>query len=118
MNNQFQLIHTHQIDAISGGDTAFQIELIEIFLEQIPEFVSNMNSSYINKDWELLAREAHTAKSSALTFGMEETGMLLKNIQLHAEKEEVDSLPQFLPKAISQLEMAVAELEELKKSLY
>ncbi|WP_346859536.1 Hpt domain-containing protein [uncultured Draconibacterium sp.] len=117
MDNQTKLIHTHQIDAISGGDNSFKIELINIFLEQIPEFIQNMTSSYENKDWTLLAREAHTAKSSALTFGMDETGMLLKDIQLNTEKSEFDTLSALIEKAISQLSSAVIELEAMKKSL-
>jgi HPt (histidine-containing phosphotransfer) domain-containing protein len=117
MDNQSKLIHTNQIDAISGGDNSFKIELINIFLEQIPEFIQNMTSSYENKDWTLLAREAHTAKSSALTFGMDETGMLLKDIQLNTEKSKFDTLPALIGKAVSQLSSAVTELETLKKSL-
>mgnify|MGYP001820531419 CR=1 FL=1 len=117
MDKQFGLIHTKQIDAISAGDNAFKIELIDIFLEQIPEFISVMNSSYKNGDWERLAREAHTAKSSALTFGMDETGTLLKQIQANTENNDLDSLPDLLKKAIKHLDAAQAELEELKQSL-
>lgn len=112
-----KLIHTRQIDAISGGDNTFKIELIDIFLEQIPEFISVMNNSYNNGDWERLAREAHTAKSSALTFGMDETGTLLKEIQLHSENKGFDALPDLLVKAIKHLDAARSELEELKQSL-
>ncbi|MCY1719731.1 Hpt domain-containing protein [Prolixibacteraceae bacterium Z1-6] len=117
MDKHSQLIHTKQIDAISGDDTGFKIELINIFLEQIPEFISNMTNSYNEENWKVLAREAHTAKSSALTFGMDETGDLLKNIQLHTENNDLDFLPDLLTKVVDQLKTAVTELEELKKSL-
>lgn len=117
MNKQFQYINTEQIEDIVGGDTDFQKELITIFLEQIPEFVSNISTFHEEKNWEFLAREAHTAKSSALTFGMEEAGTLLKNIQLYAEAEEIELLPNVVSKALSQLGAAIPELEELKQSL-
>ncbi len=117
MDQESKLIHTKQIDAISGGDVSFKVELINIFLEQIPEFISNMNNSFETKDWILLAREAHTAKSSALTFGIDETGILLKDIQINCENNEFDVLPELLSKAINHLDSAVYELEALKKSL-
>lgn len=106
-----------QIDAIAGGDSDFKKELINIFLEQIPEFDSNLNSFLAEKEWEKLAREAHTAKSSVLTFGMKEAGTLCKEIQLHAENNEFDLLPELVSKVLSQLRAAVAELEDLKNSL-
>lgn len=117
MSKTFQYINTEQIDAISGGDTEFKKELIDIFLEQIPEFVSNINSFYDAKEWENLAREAHTAKSSALTFGMEKAGRMLKNIQLHAENKEFDYLPELVTQVLSQLKAAISELHDLKQSI-
>lgn len=117
MDKQFQFIHTKQIDAISAGDIEFKIELIDIFLEQIPEFISEMNNSYNNGDWDTLAREAHTAKSSALTFGMDETGNLLKIIQEQTENKEIDDLAEIISQAIKQLSAAVSELKELKEML-
>ncbi len=117
MSKRFEYIHTEQIDDISGGDIEFKKELIEIFLDQIPEFVSNMTTFFDNKNWAMLAREAHKAKSSALTFGMDEAGTLLKNIQLHAEANETEFLPDLMTKILSQLGAAIPELEALKHSL-
>lgn len=117
MNKNFQYIHTEQIDAIAGGDIEFKKELIDIFLEQIQEFVSNISTFYENKDWENLAREAHTAKSSALTFGMEKAGTMLKDIQIHAEKNELEFLPDLVTQVLSQLEAAIPELNELKQAI-
>lgn len=117
MDRQFKHIHTQQIDAISGGDNNFKIELVNIFLEQIPEFVTSMNNALQKEDWVLLARESHTAKSSALTFGMENTGQLLKKIQNLSEAEDTLSLSELVGQACGQLQAAVTELEDLKRSL-
>jgi HPt (histidine-containing phosphotransfer) domain-containing protein len=110
-------IDTKRLEEIAGGDTDFMKEVIDIFLSQIPDFSGNMRSFLKNQNWSVLAREAHTAKSSALTFGMEETGVLLKKIQLLAEAGEYDLLPALVDEAISQLETAVPDLHELKNSL-
>ncbi len=116
MNKDKKLIDTKQIDAISGSDNAFKIELINIFLGQIPEFTSKMNTYLTEKKWELLAREAHTAKSSVLTFGMETTGALLKTIQLNIQSNQFESIEELVGNAIKDLNDAISELEELKQS--
>ncbi len=114
MSKHFQHIHTTQIDSISGGDSAFISELSRIFLEQIPDFISNMSNFLKEEKWEQLAREAHTAKSSVLTFGMEETGSLLKHIQYEIKENNLILIPKRVEQTIEQLMAAVPELEELK----
>lgn len=117
MNKRLEYINIQQIDEISDGDLEFKKELIDIFLEQIPEFISNMNTFFDEKNWDMLAREAHTAKSSALTFGMDKAGELLKDIQIHAEANEIELIPELLSKVLSLLGAAIPELEELKQSI-
>ncbi|WP_320111764.1 Hpt domain-containing protein [Draconibacterium orientale] len=113
MGNKFQHIDTSQLETLAGGDKEFMKEMAEIFLEQINEFVTNMSSFLQEKNWEKLAREAHTAKSSAMTFGMDDTGSLLKNIQLECEAGNLDDVPKMVADAIDQLQAAIPELKEL-----
>ncbi len=115
MGNTFQNINPSQLETLAGGDTEFVKEMAEIFLEQIDEFVTNMRSFLNDKNWEKLAREAHTAKSSAMTFGMENTGTLLKNIQLECEAGNLVDVPQMVEDATAQLEAAIPELNQILK---
>lgn len=117
MNAGFQYIDTKQVEEISGGDSDFMKELVDIFLDQIPEFVQNITTAYEVENWLVLAREVHTAKSSAMTFGMKATSDLLKQIQLNCEEGKLDNIPDMVGQAIHQLKAAVPELETLKKSL-
>lgn len=117
MSKAFQYIHTEQIDAISAGDNDFKKELIDIFLDQIPEFIDKISGYLEDKNWEMLAREAHTAKSSALTFGMNDAGKLLKDIQIQLENKELDNIPEMVTQVLSHLGAAVPELNALKASI-
>ncbi len=112
MGNTFQHIDTSQIETLAGGDQEFIKEMAEIFLEQINEFVTNMSSFLQEKNWEKLAREAHTAKSSAMTFGMEDTGTLLKKIQLECQDGNLKDVPKMVEDAIAQLKAAIPELNQ------
>lgn len=117
MDKLFKHIHPNRIEELAAGDTEFYLEIIDIFLIQIPDFTQKMIAALQEENWQVLAREAHTAKSSALTFGMEETGTLLKEIQLLAENNQLATLPALVNKAIENLEAAIPELQELRNSL-
>ncbi len=99
------------LDEISAGDIQFKKDLIKIFLNQIPEFISNMKKFYADNDLKALAKEAHTAKSSVLIFGMEETGASLKKLQLFAEENTPDPITEI----IQSVEL---ELENMSKLLF
>lgn len=117
MNNESHLLNFSQLDQISGGDINFKKELIDIFISQISEFTENMNDFLDKKDWESLAREAHTAKSSALIFGMTKTGDLLKQIQNLAEDKDISLLDSLVKQVETDLNTATAQLKEILKSL-
>lgn len=92
MSGKLNPVDFNHLDGIVNGDENFKRELIKIFLEQIPDFIKNMKMFLDNNNLENLAREAHTAKSSAMIFGMTNAGDKLKDIQLFAENNNLDEI--------------------------
>lgn len=117
MDNNFEYVNLDYLEELSGGDDSFKKELIQIFLKQIPEFVSNMNKFLSEKKYDLLAKEAHTAKSSVLIFMMEESGSNLKKIQLLAEADDIEPIPELLSQVETALDCAKKELSAYLKTL-
>lgn len=117
MAEKFQYVNLDYLEDISGGDNNFKKELIEIFLKQVPEFISNMHQYLEEEKYDLLAKEAHTAKSSVLIFMMEETGATLKKIQLLAQEDEIDPIPDMISQVEEALEGAVKELSLIVEEL-
>lgn len=113
----YQQISLDQLESVSFGDKDFKKELIDIFLEQIPEFISNMRKYYSNGEILLLAKEAHTAKSSVLIFGMSETGNNLKEIQSQGESKKVEQLQSLIESVESDLNLAKQELLDILGNL-
>jgi HPt (histidine-containing phosphotransfer) domain-containing protein len=89
--------------------------VVEIFLKQIPIFLSNLHRYLETKDNKQLAKEAHTAKSSVLVFMMEDTSKRLKQIQLLAEKNTLEEIPPLLEEISSELHQAIPELRQFLK---
>jgi len=117
MNKNFKIIDYNHLNNIAGGDESFKKELILIFLKQIPDFINNMKEYLDQNNFQNLAREAHTAKSSALIFGMENTGRLLKEIEQLAENSQSDNILHILLKVETELNQANSELQEILKGV-
>jgi len=60
------------LESMSGGDKELMNEMIDIFKEQVPEFVSEMRTCLHEKDYKGLAAIAHKAKSSISIIGLVE----------------------------------------------
>lgn len=76
------------ISEIAAGDGSFIRELIDTFICQVPEFTQNMRKFLDQKQYGLLAKEAHTAKSSVMLFGLHPLASNLKEFQLLAENQD------------------------------
>ena len=111
MNSNLQRIDFNHLNNMIGEDENFRKELIGIFLDQIPTFIDNMNQFFAQNKLEKLAREAHTAKSSVLIFGMTNTGSLLKEIQLLAESKKSDEIEPALKQVEMELNHAITDLQ-------
>ena len=112
MENQLKYVNLQYVNEISEGDLSFKKHLIEIFLKQIPEFISNLNKFFTNQENENLAREAHTMKSSVLVFMMEDTGKKLNEIQLLSKTRRLKRVPFLIEDVVENLENAARELTE------
>lgn len=64
----------------------FVVEVINLFIKSVPLTVSEIESSYKNKNWEELRRAAHKIRSSLATMGMEHPASLAETIENDAIK--------------------------------
>ncbi|PCH70678.1 MAG: Hpt domain-containing protein [Bacteroidales bacterium] len=66
---------------MSENDNSIIGEMIDIFLEQIPEFEDEISKSFETQNWQELGAVAHKAKSSVRTMGMEKSGDCLEQLE-------------------------------------
>jgi HPt (histidine-containing phosphotransfer) domain-containing protein len=109
-------VNLNYLDEIAAGDENFKKDLVKIFLQQLPGFISNMKKFHAENDLSSLAREAHTAKSSVLIFGMEDTGAGLKKIQLLAEEKNTKQIPEILNQVLTDMESVKDPLQKIVDS--
>jgi HPt (histidine-containing phosphotransfer) domain-containing protein len=100
------------LKTMSGGDSKFIREMIELFREQIEEYKLIMPELLKKKDYDGLSKIAHKAKSSVAVMGMSQVAELLKELEIitHEEKE-VERYEPLIAYFLEQSELAIIELE-------
>lgn len=115
--SQVRLTNLDYLKEITGGEPEIMQEFIQMFFDQLPEFRDGLTSHLANKKWKELGELAHKAKSSVMTFGMNELGYRLKELQLKTQKlEDIESYPEYVKEFMDEIAQAEIELtEDLKK---
>lgn len=101
----------------TGGDQELTIQLIEIFLQQVPEAVEKIEMLLPEKRWSEIFPVAHKVKSSIAIFGLEEIRSCVISIEEYTrDKIKLDSVPALFQQFKAGSETAVKNLRyELKK---
>lgn len=79
---EYTIFNPEYLVNITGGDKATMEEIAGIFLNQIPEFVTEMKQLLGQGRYLELGLLAHKAKGSVTVMGMEETSKMLKEFEL------------------------------------
>ena len=115
--SQTRYTNLDYLKEITGGEADVLKEFIEMFFDQLVEFRAGMTGNLADQKWKELGELAHKAKSSVMTFGMNDLGHHLKELQLKTQKlEDIESYPTYVEEFMTIMDIAEAELkEELKK---
>lgn len=100
------------LNEITGGEPEITKEFIQMFFDQLPEFRDGMTGFLAQRKWKELGELAHKAKSSVMTFGMDDLGHQLKELQLKTQKlEGIESYAGYVADFMNIMDKAEAELK-------
>ncbi len=105
------LYNLSYLNDISRGDESFMKKMIELFVEQIPVAVNEINDAYKSGDLTKVKTLAHKTKSSIDTLGIASIQKEIKEIEMLAMNNQsgprldelINKLNDVTPKAIQQL---------------
>ena len=98
---------------ISDGNENFYKEFISLFLTSAPTAISEMEKSYISKDFFSLRQIAHKIKPSFNYVGLKELNLAAAKIEeLAAKESDSAEIKALIDKIKSVSEIAFKELEE------
>lgn len=108
------------LDEVAGGNAEFIIEMIDIFLQQTPGYVSGLNGAIAEKDWKRIAEIAHKIKPTLTFMGLNDEQVQMANIEHQAREQKAyeeivavfDKLNSLFPSIYIALENKKVELAE------
>ncbi|MFT5748825.1 MAG: HPt (histidine-containing phosphotransfer) domain-containing protein [Ancylomarina sp.] len=94
MNLNTKIIDLSYLKEMSGNNKDIMVEMVEIFIEQNPEFTEGISIHFENRQWTELGAVAHKAKSSVRIMGMDDLGDCLENIEHYSKGNQKVELQQ------------------------
>jgi HPt (histidine-containing phosphotransfer) domain-containing protein len=106
------------LKTITEGNKEILREMIEIFLMEVPVYISNLNNYYHSGQFEALGREAHKAKSSLQIVGMTELEKEMKIIELKVQEgADLEGCINYIRHFEIQTQEAIQELKAVLAAL-
>ncbi len=113
-----QSIDLDYLNEMSGGDRELIIEMIDIFISEVPGYLSHMNESLRKKDWNALEKFAHKAKASASIMGLNKLAGDLKELELiTGNGENIHLYPGYAKSIEEQFSSAIEDLKLISKTI-
>jgi HPt (histidine-containing phosphotransfer) domain-containing protein len=103
---------------MSGGNTDLVLEMIGIFKEQVAEFSKEMDHHLKNREFDLLGKLAHKAKSSVSIMGLQDLAKDLKNLETLAhDGKKAESYAGIVAKFKQETSEALQELKVISDNI-
>jgi HPt (histidine-containing phosphotransfer) domain-containing protein len=118
MATKFTYADLTYLESMSMGSNELIIEMIQLFIDQLPEFTEGLTEHLKNGDYMALGALAHKAKSSVAVMGMESLATDLKTLEISAKSGvDTDQYPVLVKRFIEQVTLTGAELQAYSKSI-
>jgi PAS domain S-box-containing protein len=111
-----ELVNTQAINRLRalGGENGgeFLKDVVNMFIQQAPRMIENINTWCEQKRWEEMGQEAHKLKGSALNIGAAAVADVCRQIELRGRNGNGDGCEELI---LSLIEIFKKTAEELKK---
>lgn len=107
------------LESMSMGSNELIVEMIQLFIDQLPEFTEGLVAHLTNSDYPALGALAHKAKSSVAVMGMNALAADLKTLELSAKAgNDISQYPVLINRFIEQVTLTGTELGDYAKTLH
>jgi HPt (histidine-containing phosphotransfer) domain-containing protein len=94
------------------GDKALLWELVQVFLEEVPEQLNSMQQGLTAADFEVIERTAHTLKGESVYLGLAEPAEKAKGLEYHGRERNLRAVAESFPEFKALLLMVAAAMRE------
>jgi HPt (histidine-containing phosphotransfer) domain-containing protein len=113
MNPQ-SIIDTPTFEALKDAMGADYIkELVQVYCEETPQLLSNLQDALVKQDCEAFRRAAHSIKSTSNSFGALQFGALARDLEMMGKEAKLDGAPEKVKSLVAGYDAVHQVLEEL-----
>ena len=114
-NNNHQITDLTYLNDLADGNFDFVAEMINMFLNSVPQSVSDLSAAIDNNDWDKVKSIAHRIKPSFGFVGVKNIQEILNQMERNAmeapdpvaQKKMVLQVSQALEKCVAELQLAL-----------
>lgn len=118
MAGKFTYADLTYLESMSIGTNELIVEMIQLFIDQLPEFNEGLAAHLNNKDYPALGALAHKAKSSVAIMGMDSLAADLKTLEINAKAgKDPELYPILISRFIDQVTLTGTELAAYMKTI-
>ncbi len=111
-------VNLDYLKEMSGGDRELMLEMINIFITEVPEYINRLSNALNSRKWNELEKLAHKSKASALIMGIHKLADDLRKMETDTrEGKNIDLYPSYVKKIETQFRIAAKELKEIAETL-
>ncbi len=115
MDQANRLVNFDFLKGFSGNDSAFMREVIEIYIDETPQYLEALHLAVQRQDWAKVGEVAHSLKSSVRFMGMGSVTEQVLQLEIFGKKQEQTARIPDLAKQVT--ENCLKSIEELKPLL-
>ncbi len=82
----------HKLHFASSGDVDFELEIAQIFMEDLKTRLQTLQRAITSRNWSLIAYEAHLVKGNAAHFGADHLRNLAMELEHTTNEDEIQEL--------------------------
>ncbi len=107
------VLNLSYLEEITGGDSEMVIEMLNLFIRDIPGHSKNMESFLADNKLEELRAEAHKVKPTLQYIGLTEVFEIVRTIELNIKNgENIEVIPELVNQFSAQVIEVLPLLEE------
>jgi HPt (histidine-containing phosphotransfer) domain-containing protein len=111
-------INTKELKRITNNNNEDLIQLIDVYLTELPVQMSALHEAMNEKDYPSLSKHAHSLKSSIRVLGLDEMANESYKLELLAKEEkDTDKYPEIIKEITTNAGKALEELKNLRNEI-
>lgn len=100
------------VETISGGDKGFILKMIQLFIDTMPQNLSDLQTALQQENWEMVGKHAHKMKSTIDSMGIVTLKDDIRTIEASGkQKTNLEAVPALVQKVADVLAQCIAQLK-------